>query len=234
MTKLRLYQSTPSPCSYLPARTAHHHISDPYITLSPKIYGCLLDIGFRRTGERIHRPNCTQCDQCVSLRVPVAQFIANKNQRRLMKKNKDIEVTIVTSPTPQKYYGLYEQYILTRHPDTESMQNVEDTFQNFLFSRWSQTFAVEFKLPGNELVCVALCDPINQGWSAVYTFYNTEYLSRSLGTYAILSQIDYLRTNNLKYLYLGYWVNDCDKMNYKTSFRPCEGFKNQQWVTLSD
>ena len=234
MTTLRLYQSTPSTCPYLPERTAHHHISDPKIALTPKLYSGLIDIGFRRSGDRVHRPNCIRCNQCVSLRVPVAQFVANKNQRRILSKNQDVDVEIIPDPTPQKYYGLYREYIFNRHPETESMQNIEDTFQNFLFSEWSQTFAIEFYLPGNKLVCVALCDPILQGWSAVYTFYSTNHLNRSLGTYAILKQIDCLRKNKLSYLYLGYWVKGCDKMSYKSHYQPCEGFINQEWVSIDD
>lgn len=233
MATLRLYQSTPAQCPYLPKHTAHHHISDPNIALSSQLYSSLIDIGFRRAGDRIHRPNCIHCDQCVSVRIPVAKFAANKNQRRILNKNRDITSTVVTDPTPQKYYGLYRQYILSRHPETESMQNVEDTFENFLFSRWSHTFAVEFRLPANELICVAICDPVIQGWSAVYTFYNTEYSHRSLGIYAILEQINFVRELKLEYLYLGYWVSDCEKMNYKSRFRPCEGFIHEQWTPLT-
>lgn len=233
MTTLRLYQSTPAPCPYLTGRTAHHHISDPNIELSPQLYGSLIDIGFRRAGNRIHRPNCGQCEQCVSVRIPVARFFASKSQRRILAKNQDVETTVVTNPTPHRYYGLYRQYISSRHPETESMQDAEDTFDHFLFSSWSQTFALEFKSHNNELICVAICDPVTRGWSAVYTFYNTAISNRSLGTFAILQQIEFVRKFGLEYLYLGYWVNECEKMNYKIRFQPCEGFVHQQWVSLS-
>lgn len=232
MTTLRLYQSTPAPCPYLPGRTAYHHVSDPNFTMTPRLYSSLIEAGFRRAGNRIHRPNCANCDQCVSLRIPIAEFAPSKNQRRILAKNQDIETTVVHNPIPQRYYEIYKQYISHRHPETDSMQNVEDTFEHFLFSQWSNTFAIEFKLPGNELVCVAICDPLTNGWSAVYTFYNTVYSNRSLGTFAILQQIKYLREYQLKYLYLGYWINDCKKMNYKVRFRPCEGYQHEQWKLI--
>ena len=232
MTTLRLYQSSPAPCPYLPGRVAYHHISAPTTALSPQLYSGLIDAGFRRTGNRIHRPNCAMCEQCVSVRIPVAEFVANKSQRRVLAKNEGTETTIVHNPAPEHYFELYRQYISNRHPETESMQNVEDTFEHFLFSSWSDTFAIEFRRPTNELVCVAICDPVMLGWSAVYTFYNTKYSDRSPGTYAILKQIELLRGQELHYLYLGYWVSDCEKMNYKTKFQPCEGYQGQQWVRL--
>ena len=234
MAILRLYQSTPYPCPYLPQRTAHHHVSDTNALLSPNLYSGLIDVGFRRAGERIHRPNCNRCEQCVSLRIPVAKFVISKSQRRILNKNNNLSIKIVTNPNQRQYYALYQQYILNRHPESESMQDVEETFQNFLFSSWAQTFAVEFTLTSGLLVCVAICDPLAQGWSAVYTFYNTDYTNRCLGTYAILKQIELLQQRRLDFLYLGYWVNDCKKMNYKSRFKPCEGLIDEKWVSVND
>ena len=233
MAILRLYQSTPYPCPYLPQRTAHHHVSDINVLLTPKLYSGLIDIGFRRAGDRIHRPNCNFCSQCVSLRIPVTEFNPSKSQRRILKKNSHLKVEIVTSPDYRTYYALYQQYILHRHPETKSMHDIEETFHNFLFSRWSQTFAIEIGLTTNKLICVAICDPLTQGWSAVYTFYDTNYAEYGLGTFAILKQIELLQLQGLEYLYLGYWINDCNKMNYKSRFKPCEGFIDEQWTPIN-
>ncbi len=191
-------------------------------------------MGFRRAGDRIHKPNCTDCHQCVSLRIPVAKFSATRSQRRIMNKNTNLSVTVVTQADYREYYPLYFKYISQRHPETEGMQEVQDTFENFFFSQWSDTFCVETRLENNELVCVAICDPLEHGWSAVYTFYDTTYAKHSLGTFSILSQIKLLQQHKLDYLYLGYWIHDCDKMNYKTQFKPCEGFINEEWVTIEE
>lgn len=234
MATIRLYQSTPHPCPYIPARIAHHHISDTNILLSTKLYSSLIDAGFRRAGERIHRPNCNQCSQCVSLRIPVCLFVASKSQRRLMKKNLDISVSLENKPKFENYYPLYQEYITNRHPESETMRDVEDTFHNFLFSHWSGTFALEFRNTQNELVCVALCDPLEQGWSAVYTFYDIKCAHQGLGNFAILKQIELLKQLGQEYLYLGYWVSSCEKMNYKTRYRPCEGFIDEQWVSINE
>ena len=234
MLKIKLYQSVPYSCPYIPSNIAHHYTTDPNLLLSAPIYSSLIEMGFRRAGERIHRPNCKTCDQCVSLRIPVSQFTPNKSQRRVINKNQDLTSWVVKSPRHEDYIDLYEQYITSKHPESEGMQEAEDTFDNFLFSRWSEAFAIEYREPSNQLVCVSICDPVEHGWSAVYTFYDLEYAQRSLGTFSILTQIELLKDRKLDYLYLGYWIRDCKKMNYKTNFKPCEGFINEQWVTIND
>jgi arginine-tRNA-protein transferase len=234
MTTVRLFQSTTYPCSYLPGYDAKNLFTSPHESLSPEIYDALITIGFRRSGEIILRPACDYCQQCVSLRIPVSSFTASKNQRRTIKLNHDIKTNVIQNPDYSKYHSLYERYILHRHPDSESMQDVENIFATFLASKWSNTFSIEFLLPTNELVCVAICDSLNNGWSDVYTFYNPDYAKRSLGTFAILAQIKLLQQRTEKYLYLGYWIKDCHKMNYKTQFKPCEGFINNKWILLDD
>jgi arginine-tRNA-protein transferase len=232
MFKLRLYQSTPYSCPYIPANTAHHYTTDPSIALTSDIYSELINIGFRRAGNRIHRPNCLNCAQCISLRLAVSNFRANRNQRRTFNRNSNLNVTVVINPDYSNYLSLYQHYIQHRHPESESMQEALSTFEDFLFSPWSDTFSIEFRLPTQQLVCVAICDPLIQGWSAVYTFFDINYSHLSLGTFSILKQIQLLKQRSLDYLYLGYWINDCDKMSYKTQFRPCEGYTNEQWITL--
>lgn len=171
MLNIRLYQSVPYSCPYIPQKIAHHFTTEPNLGLSCDIYSHLIAQGFRRAGDRIHRPNCTDCKQCVSLRVPVSGFDANRRQRRVMNKNRHLSVRVVSSPNYLQYISLYERYIRHRHPETESMQNALETFEAFLFSTWSETFSVEFCLPSGQLACVAICDPLKHGWSAVYTFF---------------------------------------------------------------
>lgn len=234
MLKLKLYQSMPYRCSYLPDKTAHHFASDSSQILSTEIYSQLINLGFRRSGERIHRPNCLSCSQCISLRIPVKSFNPSRSQKRCLAKNSDLNLIINKSSDRARYYDLYADYILSVHPESEGMHGVTDTFENFLFSGWSETFTIEFRLPCGELVCASVCDQLIQGWSAVYTFYHPRYSYRSLGTFSILKQIDLLQQQAFDYLYLGYWIRDCQKMNYKSKYKPCEGFIDNEWITVNE
>ena len=231
MYKLRLYQSTPYSCSYLPNKTAHHYATYPHQLLDKDVHSLLINMGFRRSGKGIYKPNCLSCDQCMSIRVPVNQFTASKSQLRILSKNADLKIHIIDSPQYEDYFALYQRYIKYRHDNNENMSNVEDTFNNFFFSDWSETFLIEYRLPSGKLICVAICDPVKNGWSAVYTFFDTEYSQRSLGTFSILKQIEMVQSETLDYLYLGYWIQDSQKMNYKTNFTPCEKYMNDKWIT---
>ena len=233
MSKLKLYQSMPYRCSYLPDKTAHHFTSGASQALSTETYSQLINLGFRRSGERIHRPNCMNCSQCISLRIPARDFKPSRSQKRYLAKNSDLNLIINDSPDCSAYYDLYNLYILSVHPESKGMHCADDTFNNFLFSTWSQTFTIEFRLPSSELVCVSVCDQLIQGWSAVYTFYHPQYSYRSLGNFSILKQIELLEQHALDYLYLGYWIRDCLKMNYKSKYKPCEGFINNEWIAVN-
>ncbi|MDP1045215.1 hypothetical protein Q6332_29610, partial [Klebsiella pneumoniae] len=67
----------------------------------------------------------------------------------------------------------------------------------------------------------------------VYTFYEPTEERRSLGRFAILWQIGEALRLELEAVYLGYWIKNCKKMNYKTQYRPIELLINQRWVTLN-
>jgi len=83
-----------------------------------------------------------------------------------------------------------------------------------------------------KLICVAVFDNLPQGLSAAYTFFDTAYQNRSLGTLAILKLIEHAKINNLEYVYLGYWIKECQKMSYKSNFRPVEGFIDKHWQEI--
>ncbi|MDE2422265.1 MAG: arginyltransferase, partial [Gammaproteobacteria bacterium] len=79
----------------------------------------------------------------------------------------------------------------------------------------------------------ATCDPLDDGISAVYTFYDPDENRRSLGTFSILQQIEWAKTNHLDYVYLGYWVPQAEKMRYKSNFLPLEVLLDGHWQRLS-
>ena len=64
----------------------------------------------------------------------------------------------------------------------------------------------------------------------VYSFYDTELTSRSLGTYMILDHVEHTRRLGLPYLYLGYWIEGSRKMSYKARFGPQERLGPDGWA----
>ena len=75
-----------------------------------------------------------------------------------------------------------------------------------------------------------LLDVLNDGYSAVYSFFDANFFKRGLGKNLIIQTILTLIKKREPYLYLGYWVKDSDKMNYKIFFNNVELFINGDWI----
>ena len=129
----------------------------------------------------------------------------------------------------EEYFELYKQYLGIRHANGGMDNPAPEDFERFLLNPWGETLFVEVSLAGR-VIAVAVTDATADGLSAVYTFFNPEYQSRALGKFCILQQIELCRTMNIRYLYLGYWVDGCQKMQYKTDFGPQEHFDGHDWI----
>ncbi|MBS98499.1 MAG: arginyltransferase [Oceanospirillaceae bacterium] len=229
---LRFYATPPHDCSYLPGRKAKTLFVDPQASITPEIYSELSDLGFRRSGSHIYRPHCDNCNACVSVRIPTRFFAPSKTQRRIWRRNDDLKVKQVPAQLTIEYYRLYDRYITERHADGDMYPPSPSQFMSFLVEGKQPSCFYEFRDPDNQLICIAVTDMLDQGLSALYTFYAPDQEKRSLGTYAILWQVEEAKRQGLDYLYLGYWVRDCRKMNYKTAYRPLDMLIADRWVRV--
>jgi leucyl-tRNA---protein transferase len=159
-------------------------------------------------------------------------FKQNRSQRRCWQKNRDITIVDVDRIDTLEHYNLYSRYIESRHQNGDMYPPSEEQYKAFLTSEWGSTRYLEFRIEG-VLVGVSVCDYLKDGLSAVYTFYAADLQERSLGKYAILAQIYRAQELGLSYVYLGYWIKQCEKMNYKTDYRPLELLINRRWLRLN-
>lgn len=232
LAHLKFYATQPHPCSYLPEEQAVTLFLDPQQTIEPDTYSQLSELGFRRSGEHLYRPHCAQCRACVPARIPAADFVPNKQQKRILKRNRDLQVTSRRPVMNEEIYQLYSRYIIARHSDGDMYPPSREQFQSFLVSEDAFCEFNEFRLDGR-LLAIAVTDRLNNGLSAVYTFFDPDESSRSLGRYAILWQIEQARQAGLPAVYLGYWIRNCRKMSYKTEYRPLEMLINQRWIRVN-
>lgn len=226
---IKFFSTTAHACSYLPGKQAVTLFADPKCSMSRRLYTELSDLGFRRSGNYVYRPHCGSCQACVAIRIPVDRFQPNRQQLRVWKKNQDLDVCVTDATFREEHYALYERYITERHQDGDMYPPSVEQYASFLTSDWSETRFIELRLE-DRLLAVAVCDELESGLSAVYTFYDTAFEKRSLGTFAILWQIEETRRRHLPSLYLGYWIRECQKMNYKIAFRPIELLINGEWL----
>ncbi|HEX4870251.1 MAG TPA: arginyltransferase [Moraxellaceae bacterium] len=229
-TGVKFFSTTAHPCSYLEGEQAITLFADPKSRMDGRLYSELSDLGFRRSGNYVYRPHCNHCNACVPVRIPVERFAPNRQQQRVWRRNADLTVCALVPAFREDHYALYERYITERHSDGDMYPPSEEQFNSFLTSDWSDTRFYEFRA-GDKLVAVAVCDVLDDGLSAVYTFFDPDEAQRSLGAYAILWEIEETRRLGLASLYLGYWIKHCQKMSYKIAYRPIELLINNEWLT---
>lgn len=227
--ELKFFTTAAHACSYLDKEQAITLFADPESDMTPAVYSQLSDLGFRRSGNYVYRPQCRQCHACISVRIPVGLFRPRRSQQRSMRANRDVDVRILPAEWSQEHYELYARYISERHSDGDMYPPTPRQYREFLTCDWSDTVFIEFRA-GDKLLAIAVTDILADGLSAVYTFYDPHESARSLGTFAIMRQLEECRLRNLPYLFLGYWVRQADRMRYKTQFRPLELLIEGEWL----
>ena len=226
---LQYYITPQHACSYLDHHLARMVFLDPAYRLDDITLSALSRAGFRRSGDFVYRPECLHCRQCLSCRVLVNQFKPNSMQQKALRRNRDVVMKVRSTQFYQDYhYQLYAQYIAQRHRDGDMYPPSKDQFEKFLIHSAVNSVFLEFWLD-EQLICVTTCDQLDDGMSAIYTFFDVGFSKRSLGTYAILQLIDYARNLSLDYVYLGYWVPHSRKMNYKIHYLPLDVRIENDW-----
>lgn len=215
-------------CNYLPDKKAKTIFADPDFPMNEKIYSTLSENGYRRNGKHVYKPQCQQCQACITIRLPIDRFIRNRNQKRNWTRNSDLEISKKPAKFSDEYFNLYQRYLAARHAGGGMDDPEPESYTNFFMTDWATTVFYEFRKKG-KLLSVAVVDELTYGLSAIYTFFDPNESHRSLGRYAVLAEIELARAQGLQWLYLGFWIANCRKMKYKDEYQPLEYFYQDKW-----
>lgn len=211
----------------------------PYPLLQQQFFNVLLEKGFRRYNDEFYRNKCNKCKECVPIRIKVEDFNASKSQRKVYRKNKDVEVQLVQDPklfvSDEKAFMFREYDFYHNHKNKMSIEEAKQQLTN-MNTGYDGILNMEYYLNGR-LIAVGILDySLDEhrnlyALSSNYFYYDvsSEILKRSIGVFSVLKEIELCRKLNITYYYLGLYLKNCRKMNYKTNYKPYELLEKEKW-----
>ncbi len=236
----RFFVTSPAPCPYLPGRQERKVFTELNGPHASELNDALGRIGFRRSQSVAYRPSCVGCSACVSVRVVAHEFEANATQRKLVRRNEDLEVTACRPWATDEQYQLLRTYLASRHPSGGMAGMDEQDYADMVEHSPVNSVIVEYREPSigdrlGKLIGACLTDRQADGLSMIYSFFDVAEGARpGLGNLIILDHILRARAAGLPYVYLGYWVKGAARMAYKTRYRPIEMLGAHGWVAMED
>jgi arginine-tRNA-protein transferase len=221
------------PCPYLPERIARMPLRIPARLLHRSELEQRLETGDRRQGIFLYRTSCPGCHACEPIRIEVAHFAANRSQRRALERgNSRLTVEVADPIADARRVELYN-----RHKELRGLSSDRDGidlegYREFLVVSCCESFELRYLLDG-QLIGVALVDRSEGALSAVYCYYDPVLEKLGIGTFSVLKQIELCKSWGLRYLYLGLYISDSERMRYKARFLPHQRRIDGVWQTFT-
>ncbi len=236
----QFYVTAPQPCPYLDGRMERKLFTALQGEHAQRLNDTLSKQGFRRSQNVLYRPSCAECSACLSARIRVADFQPSRSQKRILKKNADLRRNATSPWATEDQFTLFRRYLDSRHADGGMADMDIFEFAAMIEETPIKSRVIEYTRPARAgerdrpLAAVCLTDVFDDGLSMVYSFYDPNLASQSLGTHVILDHVAIAREAGLPFVYLGYWVPGSRKMGYKAGFDALEIYKAGRWQPLGD
>jgi len=228
----QFFATSPVACPYVPGRAERKLVVELSGGGSPQFYDDLSRAGFRRSHNFAYRPACRGCSSCVPVRIAVEDFTHTRSTRRIRNTNLDLSGRLAAARATPEQFRLFSAYQRSRHSDSDMASMTYIDFRGMVEDSPLRTAIAEFRDTSGSLVAASLIDLLDDGFSAVYNFYDPQQPRRSLGIWSILWLVEQCRRRGQPYVYLGYWIADSPKMAYKARFPALEHLAAGTWSAL--
>lgn len=235
----RFFVTSPAPCPYLPGRTERKVFTELKGSDADELNEALGRLGFRRSQSVAYRPSCLDCSACVSVRIVAEEFVPSASQKRTLKRNAAVVADECRPWATAEQFDLLQRYLAARHPGGGMAEMEEGDYADMVEHTPVTSCIVEYREPSTgdrpgRLIGACLTDVQGDGLSMIYSFYDPDYAERAgLGNYIILDHIRRAAGLGLPFVYLGYWVNGSDRMQYKIRYRPMDKLTRDGWRRMS-
>ena len=230
----QFFATTAVPCPYIAGRAERKLIVELNGRGAPGFYDALSRVGFRRSPRFAYRPACRACAACVPVRIAVEHFAPTRSIRRVRNAHAGLAASVLAPRATIEQFRLFIAYQHSRHRDSEMAIMTYGDYRGMIEDTALRSAVVEFRGPEGRLVAVSLIDRLDDGISAVYTFYDPARRPGGLGTGSILWLVEECRRQGLPYVYLGYWIAESPKMAYKARFPALERLNGGDWVPFTE
>ena len=223
------YRTAALACPYVPGRIERKLITELTGHEAMSFYNALSRAGFRRSHHLAYRPACSGCSACLPVRIPITSFTVTRSLRRVRRVNRDLTVRVVEPRATLDHYRLFARYQRLRHSESDMASMTFGDFRAMIEDSPVMSRLIELRGADGALLGACLVDVLDDGLSAVYSFFDPDQERRSLGTFLVLALVDEGRGRALPYVYLGYWIAESPKMAYKARFPALERLANGHW-----
>ncbi len=194
--------------------------------LSDRAMELFLASGYRRNGNCLYAMHCSDCSACIPIRLHPREVQLNRNQRRVLRKNRDLEVEFAPIEASSENVALCGKFLRHRYPHKKN--DGKSYYEGFFLNRIIPGMEIRYRLEGR-LVGTGIID-VGQNWmNAVYFYFDPDDAARSPGTFNILTMIKTCLKLDIPYLYLGYFIEEVAAMNYKKRFNPYHLYLDGTW-----
>lgn len=223
------FATAPLPCPYLPNRVERRVVTELFGRDASRLHDQLTHAGFRRSHGIVYAPACAGCDACKAVRIVINGFQPGKSFNRVLNKNRDISVEVSEPMADDEQFRLFVDYQSSRHAGGDMAKMDYLDYQALVEDTPVDTMLIKFRDPQGRLIGAMLTDRLGDGLSAVYSFFSPRHRDRGIGTLMILWLVNKAKEFRLPYVYLGFWIEGCGKMDYKARFQPLEVHSRAGW-----